>query len=476
MTLLPALPLAALALAAVSDAPAVVPPPPPPETIALQSGRRITLEDALHLVATSHPRLAAGQADLSATDYTRKAARGAMLPAVAVGDMLNYSDAKIRLKAAGGAAPTGPSVFSQFPAELGVNVFYATVRQPLSGLLPLSYDYKSAHAQMAADAETLAYERSTLETDVRTQFAQLFRAGALIDTARESERSLADQAGRSRAQLSAGAATQTDVLRIDAALASARQQRVAAEANEISVRAYLLEMLGLAEEGDSIEFVVPHQFVEEDALTPNQLLRQTALQRRADLSAQIHAAEGLRLAARARLFDLLPKVDVSLSYINMFGRPTAKDSTQVHGNVLVAGLSASWPIWTWGAQLDTHKAARARAQAARSRLEERRRMIGAEVKSRHAAVIASDSGVALAQAQVAAAEEAYRVMVATLAADAATTTDLLAAEAAQTQARNALVDARFSVIIARLALQHALGSSALPRSGHSAAHTEAAAP
>ena len=459
--------LVSVAFLAPPPYPVMAPAPLPAPLLAAASARplpmsaatrEITLTDALRLAAQSHPGVAAHQADLAASDAMGKVAGSRLLPTISALDMFNWVDSSVKLRPAADVGAQALGVIGLLPHKLAINAFIVSAKQPLLNLLPLAYDWRAARAETVADRDRLAFEQSSVETDVRTRFASLFRARAMIETAQQSEVSLADQVQRVKAQLAAGSATRTDVLRLEAALAQAQQQRVSAEASETVERAYLLELLGLAAEGDSIAFALPSRFVDDRQLTPTTLLRQTALNKRADLSAQVAAVEALRLQAKARGFDLLPSIEASANYANLWGRETGHRGPHLTTNAFFAGVTASWPVWAWGGQWHAYRAAQARAQAARSRLENQRREIGADVAARHATVVASDSAVALADAQVASAEEAFRVMVATLAAEAATTTDLLDAEASQTRARNALVDARFGAIIARLQLAHALGA------------------
>ncbi|RYF11590.1 MAG: TolC family protein, partial [Deltaproteobacteria bacterium] len=63
----------------------------------------------------------------------------------------------------------------------------------------------------------------------------------------------------------------------------------------------------------------------------------------------------------------------------------------------------------------------------------------------------------VAEAQVGAAQEAYRVTQALSGAGSATTTDLLDAQSALTEARTALVRARYEAAIASVTLGRAAG-------------------
>lgn len=424
--------------------------------------RVITLEQALAIVAQEHPEVLASQQDVQASTYAGHAQRAKLLPALVVGDMYNLSHLKLtqspRLPAEAVGASAG--LFAGLIPNYSANIFYATLKQPLMGLVSEGYAWQAASEQARATKDLHQHRLLSIRTDVRMRFASLYKARAMVETAQASQDALQQQAQRANDNLLAGSATQTDVLRLQAAFAAATQSRIAAEADASVEHAYLREALGLADSDEELNFAAPDPYVAQAHPYAPAQLRHMALSGRADLRAGQAQAHGLRLQARARTWALLPSVDLSGTYMNVFADPTSQRGGNVHANVLAAGLSVSWPVWTWGGQWYQRQQAHAQARAAHARLEQSRRQIGAEVAARHANVIASHSAVGVAEAQVAAAGEAYRVMVATLAAEAATTTDLLNAEAGQTQARNALILARFNATIAQLALDQALGADA----------------
>jgi outer membrane protein TolC len=121
------------------------------------------------------------------------------------------------------------------------------------------------------------------------------------------------------------------------------------------------------------------------------------------------------------------------------------------------GFKASWPIWEWGASWYQRQAAVNNADAAAEARNDQIRSVKSEASARHAALRSSKAAVEVAQSTIASAEEAWRVTQALVKAGSATTTDLLDAQSALTQAKLNLVRATYQQAVAGVALTRALG-------------------
>jgi outer membrane protein TolC len=145
-------------------------------------------------------------------------------------------------------------------------------------------------------------------------------------------------------------------------------------------------------------------------------------------------------------------VNVDAAYMRVDGQVFAPP------NSAYVGISAKWPIWEWGATYHAALAAKARAHAAESDLENERREIVQEVTARRAQLDASSSAVTLAERIIVSAEEAYRVTQALVRAGAATTTDLLQAEATLTEARLNHTRDLYAQAMAKVSLDRVTGT------------------
>jgi outer membrane protein TolC len=184
----------------------------------------------------------------------------------------------------------------------------------------------------------------------------------------------------------------------------------------------------------------------EAAVAQNQALsgRPEILQTRLSLEAGEHQR-------RARQYALLPEIDLEGAYLRSYGQvilPT---------NSAFVGINAKWAIWEWGASYAAYRASQAQARAAAFDLENQKQQIRAEVTAGMAQLDAAASAISVAEQAITSAQEAYRVTDAQLRAGTATTTDLLEAQSALTQARLNYLRAQYELAIARVNLRRALG-------------------
>jgi len=246
--------------------------------------------------------------------------------------------------------------------------------------------------------------------------------------------------------------TKADVLRVKVSQANAKQQEIQAHTQGEIERAGLLGVLGLPME-QSVEFAEPRTLLAHAsaALPPLKDAQGQAAKARPELRSlqlQLDASDHTR---KARKYLLLPDVDAEAGYSRLDGQPFSPV------NSAFVGVKANWNIWEWGATWYAQKAAEEQASAVHFQLEEQGRQIGVEVATDLAQARASASAVDVARETIASAEEAYRVTEALLKAGSATTTDLLDAQAALTQARLNLTRAEYEQAVAQVTLQRGLG-------------------
>lgn len=431
--------------------------------------RIITVDEAVRLASNDHPDILAAEHDMRGAKAASNSGRGRLLPRVDVSDMQQWTYTQ---KTASPNVLPGfnPASLRNTPGDITANILTVSATQPLLGLLHAGADYQAANETFRAQKQALDGTRAALRAQVRSNLISLFRARALTRTAIASQQSLEEQVEDARQEADAGVLARTDVLRMEAAAANAKQQVIASQAETESIHAALLEMLNLGDSPTPIEFVEPEMGDVAVAQVPElPALRVQALSDRPELRAQHHLAKAAHKRAQAKSFALLPEINAQALYGHVFAEPIGiKDA---HGGLqldaFVAMLSAKWAVWEWGASVYAQQEARHSARAAQARAESARRRVGAEVAAKHAQLLASASAIHVAQAQVDSAEEAFRVMQASRTAGSATTTDLLQAEAARTQARMNLISARYDTHLADVALKRALGADTVDPSGQS---------
>jgi outer membrane protein TolC len=406
--------------------------------------RVITVDEAVAMAMAQNAALQAARARLEAGQAAASSTARRLAPAIHLGDEYQHYNSTFD-------AAISP-VASFRVRGRDTNMFTVAADQPLLGLLRLSADYSGQQESAEAGAAQVESAELSLRQVVETLYLRVFEARALEGTALASERELNDRLDVARAQLATGVLTEADVLRVQVAAANARQQAIQAHSQELVSRAGLLALMGLPADDAGVTFAEPKSLLEsgqkppEAAAAHDQALsgRPEILQTRLSLQAGEHQR-------RARLYALLPEIDLEGAYLRSYGQVI------VPTNSAFIGLKAQWAIWEWGASYAAYRASRAQARAAAFDLENQKQQIRAEVTSGMAQLDAAASAISVAEQAITSAQEAYRVTQAQLLAGTATTTDLLEAQSALTQARLNYLRAQYELAISRVNLRRALG-------------------
>jgi outer membrane protein TolC len=239
---------------------------------------------------------------------------------------------------------------------------------------------------------------------------------------------------------------------VQVAAANARQQAIAAHAQGLVSRASLLALLGLPADDSGLSFAEPKSLLESSDHGPSPAAaQQQALSHRPEILQIRLSLEAGEHQRRARQYALLPEINLEGAYMRSYGQVI------VPKNSAFIGLNAKWAIWEWGASWAAYRASEAQARAAAFDLENQKLQIRAEVTSGMAQLDAAASAISVAEEATTSAKEAYRVTDAQVQAGTATTTDLLEAQSALTQARLNHLRAQYELAIARVNLRRALG-------------------
>ncbi len=406
--------------------------------------RVLTVAEAERIAIESNPRLQASEARVRSAQNMARTGPGHMLPVIKVSDEYQHYDKEFGIA-------FGSSTFVARDAD--TNTFTASADQPLLGLLRALQERQGAFANAYATGAQRDTDRATVKQLVEMGYLRLFEARALEDVARASQTELADEMTVAEAQLKAGVLTNADLLRLKVARANARQQEILAHTQAEVARADLLGVIGLPLDDASVEFAEPRELLTR-ASSPRPSARQAqerAIEKRPELMKLKLLGEAADRKQRALWYALLPDLNAEAAYTRVDGQVFApKNSAYV-------GLKLNWAVWEWGTSFYTQKAAEETADAARFDLDAERRAVGVEVSTHLAQAEASNAAVDVARQTIESAQEAYRVTEALLKAGSATTTDLLDAEAALTQARLNLTRAEYEQAMARVALEHSMG-------------------
>ena len=409
--------------------------------------RTLTVEQAVQLVEQNNPRVLGVLALSRGSKDMERSALGRMMPSLRVSEEYQHWNAPFTFADAG---------FGSFPGNVrnqDTNNLAVTADQPLLGLVHLAHDRDAAALSARASEAQLETARADLKAMVETQFLRLFEAKALEDIAKASEAELSEQVAVTQARLNAGVLTTADLLRVQVAVANAKQQEILAHTQGEVARANLLGAVGLSQTDTGTVFAEPATLLERAPRTTVSLedAERQALASRPELKEKMLRADAAEHADKAHLFSLLPEVDAEGAYLRTDGAILNPP------NAAFFGVKATWAFFEFGASYYAHKAASEQAEAARQDAESEKQVIGVEVSTDLAQKRAAAAAIDVARQTIASAEEAYRVMQALLKAGSATTTDLLDSEAALTQARLNLTRARYQQAVAVVALNRSLG-------------------
>lgn len=431
-------------LAALLSALATVAAP----ALAAAADRQLTLEEAESLAQQNNPSLSAHDARVQSAELLARSMRSRMLPSILITDEYQHWDSTVISTLTLGSASSDFTVRNQ-----DTHSFSATASQPLLGLLRQGYEYRSAQKSAEATAAQGRIVAASVRQGVRVAFLRYFEARALAEIARQSEKELNEHVTMARAKVDLGVLTNADLLRVQVAASSALQQQMVANTQAEVARTSILIAVGMSPD-QAVELVEPAALVRaahSEALTYQPAVQRALAARPELLTAQLNI-EAANHQQRGRLLMLLPE-------INLVGGYLRNDGQLLYAtNAGFVGVRSSWQIWDCGATWFNYQAARQLTRAAQQEHLAVQRQIQAEVATRLAESRAARSAVSLAEQSIASAAEAYRVTVALLQAGAATTTDLLAAQSALSQARLSLIRAQYQRALAHIEIEHAVAS------------------
>jgi outer membrane protein TolC len=291
-------------------------------------------------------------------------------------------------------------------------------------------------ARLGVKMADLAHEehRRQVLLAVFDGYHQTSLAREALETARLAVRSAEAIENQAKARVDAGLTVEADLLRSRVYLSTARQQEIQAQGRLENARAQLNRLMG--DPLDSgIGETTPLQptgipLPSEEALLAEQRLRRPDYQ---NLLAELQEAD---LAVRSRQREFLP---ILAGYGTWeMDNPSLDD---YGGNNWSAGITLRWNLFAGGGDA-------AQLEAARQRLEQKRRQIKAMESSmaleiRRAIIQCRAAGeqVMAARAAEAQSEEGLRILKNRYDAGLATMTDLLSAETSRSAARTNLAEA-----------------------------------
>jgi len=423
----------------------------------------LTLEEAVDLALERNPDLRAAAARIAEAEAKLGEATAPFYPQV--GARLGY--ARTDSPAQAFMMILNQRVFS-FDLDFNHPGVTQNVRPEVFGAVAL---YRGGRDYERREANALGVETARLQQQaIRNALTEAVIAGyyALIaapEQVRATEASLGaiDSAlAQARARLEAGSALKSDVLSLEVRQAEAREANLrAANAVELS-RTGLRTLLALPAGSDVTVAPLADETAGVLPADLGQALAQ-ASEQRPELAAAARAVEMRQHEVDAEWAGYLPRIDA----VGNFGNDSSDFQLTDAQNNWLFGVAAEIDLFSGFQTRERVRAAEQRLNEAREAERNARLEVEREVQTAFLAWQETSQRTVVAEAAVASAEDALRLVDVQYAAGSATITRYLEAEAAAAAARSRAIAARYELRRAEASLQKAMGTWAKNEAGES---------
>lgn len=427
---------------APAQAPATQTPVTPPIQTA-PTGPVLTLDDAVALGLKNAFSVQTAASQLRQTQDLFDEARASLGPRVVAGATYTRFDKEITSNAGGGGGSgvIQPLDEKQATAELSMPI-------DITGIL--GQGIRGAANEVRASAENLVATQNQVALNVRTAYYSVLRANALVGVAQQEVTSAQQAVTTEQQQLQAGVVAQVDVLRLQAQLSQAQSDLITAQTGMAIAKENLNNTLGRAIETPfDVQDPTTLPTVTLDADT----LAKAGVARRPEILAIKYQRIALHWLTREQQGGLLPSLNLSANYNRNIDPPAGtRDYTAF------ATLALSWPIFDSGL---THARVKdAQENENQAAIDESQLELGVSLQVRQAVtdLVNAKATMDVAQSQVTAAAETYRLAQVRLQAGEGTSLEVSTALTALVQAQQGLTNARYDYLTAYAQLQQAVAS------------------
>lgn len=327
-----------------------------------------------------------------------------------------------------------------------------TLAQPLSPLWAIYEGVKAAkYSEESAQIDVDEARRGQVKEAVQAYY-RVLQANGVVTNAERAVELLEAQSARVKALVEVGSAPPAESLRLDVALAAARQDVLKAQAN-LDVARGALALAAGGQAGSTLDAapLATSELPPETASVEDSI--EAALRDRYELKQLQLTKKQVEIGVLAKKADYIPEVVALAQYTHSTGSGfSAADSAFVGGQL-------SWTIFQWGSRARAVDAAQAQEIQVAAGEELARRQIALQVQKAWQDLRASRGSHVVALAAIVQAEEAYRIEEARYTEGEATTTELLDAQSALLEAENNQNAALYQTWINYAELVYATGGS-----------------
>jgi outer membrane protein len=414
-----------------------------PPRSAPPSARRLRLDECVELALRNNTEVQSADDDVAVSEAQRTGARGRLGPTLRVDASAREWNSRYDLPFGAASFP----VRDQFEWNATVSA-----SQPVTGLLSIFDAYKVK--SLGVDLANIRREIARRDTAYRVveSYYHLMQGQRLADVAAASVEQLQAQLKQSNSFHTNGVVSQDDVLRARLAVANAEQRLIQVRARVSLEQARLSVLVGLADVAVEPVPLGAERPAPSAAPTLDQAEKTAELQR-IELVEVDKRVEQMSREVNVAWLKLTPQVNLVGAYVHNEG------SQFVQKNSAYVGAQASWDVWDWGTTTSGIREAKARAHQATVARVKIADQIRLEVRRALLELTAASEAMSVAQASVASAEENFRLVKKRYDASAATSFDVIDAEGLLTQSRGQMQTALFDQLVARAALERAMGTS-----------------
>jgi outer membrane protein TolC len=405
----------------------------------------VTLGEAIARANRVQPRVVQAEGTLRNADMRVKTAKGSFLPNLtASGSGSSSYNEVARANTSGDLQP---------PGSVGnLNASLSSTLEIWDGFRR-SNELKSARAN--SDAAEAGFRDASFQQALTTtnQFFDALAARKLVDVRQASLRRAEEQHKISVAKLQAGAATRSDSLRSFVGVGTAQLQLVNAMSSLATAEANLGRLIG---ESGRVEAADDSAFYRVLAAIDTAALRAEALSASPAVissEANVRAAEASYKTAKAPYWPSL-----NLTANGSLAGNSERNNYAMLSNRSIS-LGVNWQLFNRFTREQNIETQAVNADIARANFDESRRALQANLTQRTTELEASRLSIQITERSLEAAREDLRVQQERYRLGVSTILDVLTTTEALTQAEVDLVNARFSYLRAKAAIEAVIGRS-----------------
>ncbi len=417
------------------------------------SPRTLSLDQCVAVALRENPDAQSSEYAVRSAEAERAEVRGAFAPKVQFDGNVQQWTSPFAIAFGG----TNFTVRDAFTWTAGVSLI-----QPITALLPIYQQYKIQELGVDVAAIRRAAMRREVAFHTIEAYYRLLESERLAAVASDSVAQLEAQLKQAQSQFDNGVIGKNDLLRAGLALAEPQRQRLDPDRrSRWSSRCGQLATIDgaalptKATRARAVPRARPPP-LPEPALEAAESPRGVQPPRAPAISPGWRSTRP-RWRSRTRRRSSVPVVNAVGNYTHTEGSPFQ----QV--NAAYVGLAASWDVWDWGTTLGQRSTWRDAKlhQAILARRSSRTRNCASEAQQAFVNAQSSRQALEVARTAVSQAEENFRIVTKKFENNAATSFDVVDAEALLTQSRGQVEQALYDYLIASAALQKATGA-ALP--------------